>query len=140
MKAFNQLFIRACKVENSHQRLKSLRRRFYLDKNDGDFAFQSWICAIGFEVIKQTIGFEYDRFRQMANNSPAIDMRMNPSKYEGWSYERRKAYVDSQAVINYLRFLPKEDLRKIGYISPAKFRTNEKGKWRLTTRYEYVGY
>jgi hypothetical protein len=141
MNAFDQLFIRACKSKNPFVRLQSLRRRFYCASNDSDHEFHEWVCVIGVEVLKRTIGFSPIDFRDHErNNSAVLAMEFQPEKFEGWSYGKRRSYVQSHAIRLIFCHTSKEELLKIGYVSPACFRIQEKSKWRLTTRYEYVGY
>jgi hypothetical protein len=141
MQAFDQLFIRACKSENPFKRLKSLRRRFYLERDNSDHDFYWWVVEIGMEVIGRTTGFCVNRFRECErNNSAVLKLRFHPEEFEGWSFEQRRNYVNAHAIRLFLAHIQKDELKKIGYVSPAMFRVKEKNKWRLTTRYEYVGY
>ena len=141
MNGFDQLFIRACKSRNPFKRLKTLRKRFYLERDDSDHDLYAWIVEIGMEVVHNTIGFSVDRFRYFSQDNSAVsEMQFNPDKFKDWNFNQRRNYVNAYALRLYFAHTKKDNLLKIGYVSPCRFRQEEKSKWRLTTRYEYVGY
>ena len=89
----------------------------------------SWIATIGIEIAQEHFNISAQEFYQkICSSTVRIGMRLYPHEYEGWSFEKREAYIHATAIISYLRLRKKEDLKRCGYISPLMFRLSDDKK------------
>lgn len=108
---FQQLLIRSCKVLDTHKRIDTLHRRFYL--HDKDDNYDALITSNLLKVV-DILG--------MTTRQLVIELQ--PNRRIMYSSEETPPYFTlvRRVLTSYIQFTEKDKLYRLGYITPARFR------------------